>query len=78
MKALTFQGEGDVKVREVPKPSVAASNDALIKVTLGAVCGSDLHQYRRPTPCFGCTMPISIAYGGCGTTAHKAIIRIRL
>src|SRR6266478_1624776 len=35
MKALTFQGEGDVKVREVPKPSVAASTDALIKVTFG-------------------------------------------
>src|SRR2546425_10447269 len=50
MKALTFQGEGDVKVREVPKPSVAASNDALIKVTLGAVCGSDLHILHGHTP----------------------------
>src|SRR5437762_11486370 len=50
MKALTFQGEGDVKVREVPKPSVASSNDALIKVTLGAVCGSDLHILHGHTP----------------------------
>src|SRR5207302_8932878 len=50
MKALTFQGEGDVKVREVPKPSVAASNDALIRVTLGAVCGSDLHILHGHTP----------------------------
>src|SRR6266576_1905286 len=50
MKALTFQGEGDVKVREVPKPSVAASNDALVKVTMGAVCGSDLHILHGHTP----------------------------
>src|SRR3989440_9929215 len=50
MKALTFQGEGDVKVREVPKPSVAAGTDALIKVTLGAVCGSDLHILHGHTP----------------------------
>ena len=50
MKALTFQGEGDVKVIDVPKPSIKGSGDALIKVTLGAVCGSDLHILHGHTP----------------------------
>jgi threonine dehydrogenase-like Zn-dependent dehydrogenase len=50
LKALTFQGEGEVKIREVPKPSVAASNEALIRVTLGSVCGSDLHILHGHTP----------------------------
>src|SRR2546430_2645584 len=50
MKALTFQGEGEVKVREVPKPAVKDSTDALIRVTLGAVCGSDLHILHGNTP----------------------------
>ena len=50
MKALTFQGEGDVKVMDVPKPSVSGSNDALVKVTMGAVCGSDLHILHGHTP----------------------------
>jgi threonine dehydrogenase-like Zn-dependent dehydrogenase len=50
MKALTYQGEGDVKVVDVPKPSVKDSGDALVKVTLGAVCGSDLHILHGHTP----------------------------
>jgi threonine dehydrogenase-like Zn-dependent dehydrogenase len=50
MKALTFQGEREVKVIDVPKPSLAASRDALVRVTLGAVCGSDLHIYHGHTP----------------------------
>lgn len=50
MKALTFQGEGDVKVKDVPKPAIKGSGDALIKVTLGAVCGSDMHILHGHTP----------------------------
>ncbi|HKV89317.1 MAG TPA: alcohol dehydrogenase catalytic domain-containing protein [Candidatus Dormibacteraeota bacterium] len=50
MKALTFQGEGDVKVVDVPRPSVKSSGDALVRVTLGAVCGSDLHILHGHTP----------------------------
>src|SRR3979411_1806320 len=50
MKALTFQSEGGVKVVDVPKPSIKGSGDALVKVTLGAVCGSDLHILHGHTP----------------------------
>jgi threonine dehydrogenase-like Zn-dependent dehydrogenase len=50
VKALTFQGEGDVKVKEVPKPAIHGSRDVLVRVTLGAVCGSDLHILHGHTP----------------------------
>src|SRR5258706_962826 len=50
MKALTFQGEGDVKVIDVPKPAIQHSGEAFIKVTMGAVCGSDLHIFHGHTP----------------------------
>ena len=50
MKALTYQATGDVKVLDVPKPSIQGSGEALIKVTLGAVCGSDLHILHGHTP----------------------------
>ena len=50
MKALTFQGEGDVKVEDVAKPAIKDGGDALVKVTLGAVCGSDLHILHGHTP----------------------------
>ena len=50
MKAITFQGEHDMRVTDVPKPSIEGSRDALVKVTLSAICGSDLHIYHLRTP----------------------------
>jgi 2-desacetyl-2-hydroxyethyl bacteriochlorophyllide A dehydrogenase len=50
VKAATFQGEREVKVTDVPKPSIKGSGDALVKVTLGAICGSDLHIYHGHVP----------------------------
>lgn len=50
MKALTFRAAGDVKLADVPKPGLQGSGDVLVKVTLGAVCGSDLHILHGHTP----------------------------
>ncbi len=45
MRALTWQGNLDVQVTEVPDPRIQEPNDAIIKVTSTAICGSDLHLY---------------------------------
>ena len=45
MKALTWQGNENVEVVEVPDPRIEEPTDAIIKVTSSAVCGSDLHLY---------------------------------
>lgn len=45
MKALTWQGNEDVQVVDVPDPEIQEPNDAIIKVTSTAICGSDLHLY---------------------------------
>jgi len=50
MKALTYQGVGDVKVVDVPKPAISGAGQALVKITLGAVCGSDLHILHGNMP----------------------------
>ena len=50
MKGLTFRGEKTVKLEDHPKPAVKDSKDALLKVTLGAICGSDLHAYHMRIP----------------------------
>lgn len=50
MRAATYQGVGDVKVIDVPKPSITGPDQALVKVTLGAICGSDLHAYHGRIP----------------------------
>jgi threonine dehydrogenase-like Zn-dependent dehydrogenase len=50
MKAVTFGGVGDVEVAEVPAPTPSEPGDALVRITLGAVCGSDLHIYHGHSP----------------------------
>jgi len=50
MRVATYQGERNVKVIDVPKPSITSSRQALVKITLGAVCGSDLHIYHGNIP----------------------------
>src|ERR1700753_4232920 len=46
MKALTWQGNHDVSVEEVPDPKIERPTDAIIKVTSSGICGSDLHLYE--------------------------------
>ena len=46
MQALTWQGQDDVRVQEVPDPTIQAPTDAIIRVTSTAICGSDLHLYE--------------------------------
>ncbi len=46
MKALTFHGKRDVRVDEVPDPSIQEPTDAIVRITSTAVCGSDLHLYE--------------------------------
>jgi threonine dehydrogenase-like Zn-dependent dehydrogenase len=46
MKALTFHGRRDVRVDDVPDPTITEPTDAIIRVTSSGLCGSDLHLYE--------------------------------
>jgi threonine dehydrogenase-like Zn-dependent dehydrogenase len=46
MKAVTWQGKRDVRVEEVPDPSIRDATDVIIRVTSSGICGSDLHLYE--------------------------------
>jgi threonine dehydrogenase-like Zn-dependent dehydrogenase len=50
MKATCWFGKGDVRVEEVPDPKILNANDAIVKVTSTAICGSDLHLYDGFVP----------------------------
>jgi len=45
MKAVCWRGTEDVRVENVPEPRILNPRDAIVKVTLTAICGSDLHLY---------------------------------
>lgn len=46
MRATTIYGPRDVKVEDVPVPTLELGTDAILKVTAACVCGSDLWTYR--------------------------------
>jgi threonine dehydrogenase-like Zn-dependent dehydrogenase len=50
MKAVVYRGEQDVRVEDVPEPSLVADDDAVVRVRKAAICGSDLHFYNGRVP----------------------------
>ena len=46
MRATYLYGAGDVRVIDVPDPTIQQPTDALVRVTRACVCGSDLHPYH--------------------------------
>ena len=45
MDALTWEGRESIALRRVPRPTLQAPGDALVRVELAGLCGSDLHPY---------------------------------
>lgn len=45
MKALCWHGKKDIRCDRVPDPRIEAPQDAIVKVTSCAICGSDLHLF---------------------------------
>jgi threonine dehydrogenase-like Zn-dependent dehydrogenase len=45
MKALCWHGKFDVRVDTITEPKITNPRDAILRVKLSAICGSDLHIY---------------------------------
>lgn len=50
MQAAVLAGERSVEVREVDRPTELAPADALVRIDLAAICGTDLHVYEHLLP----------------------------
>lgn len=50
MRAVVFEGHGRVAVREVPDARIEGPTDAVVRVDLAAICGSDLHLLHGKAP----------------------------
>lgn len=50
MRALIWKSPGVVEVAEVPKPVLVDATDAIVKVKLAGICGTDLHVVRGDFP----------------------------
>ena len=63
MKATMLYGPGDVRFEERPDPTILQPTDAIIRVSVACVCGSDLWPYRGAQPING---PTPMGHEYCG------------
>ncbi len=49
MRALVFHGANDIRVEEVERPR-AGVGEAVVRITLTTICGTDLHILRGEYP----------------------------
>ena len=49
MRAAVFRGPNDVRVEQVPRPH-AGAGEAVVRITLTTICGTDLHILRGEYP----------------------------
>ena len=50
MKALTYMEHGKFTLLDKPKPTIQSPRDAIVRVTLGSICTSDLHIKHGSVP----------------------------
>jgi threonine dehydrogenase-like Zn-dependent dehydrogenase len=50
MRAVVWEGKNKVEVSNVPDPEILNPRDAIVRVSLTAICGSDLHIYDGYIP----------------------------
>lgn len=50
MKAAVYRGNGEIVLEERPVPAIQKDTDAIVKVTLAAICSSDIHIRHGAVP----------------------------
>lgn len=50
MRAMVYRGPYKIRVEEKDAPAIEHPNDAIVRVSLAAICGSDLHLYHGMMP----------------------------
>lgn len=63
MKGAVLYGAGDVRFEERPDPTIEKPTDAILRLALTCVCGSDLWPYRGNPPV---TEPTPMGHEYCG------------
>jgi threonine dehydrogenase-like Zn-dependent dehydrogenase len=64
MKAVVFPEENVVELAEVPQPTLVEPDDAILRVTTTAICGSDLHRLHGAVGGFSASHPIGHEFVG--------------
>ena len=50
MKAVVYHGLGNIRLDNVRDPKLKDPQDAIVRLTSSAICGTDLHMVRGTFP----------------------------
>lgn len=76
MRGAVLYGPRDVRVEERPEPSIMEPTDAVIRMSVTCICGSDLWPYRGHDPATG-PAPMGHEYCGIVEDVGRAVTSIR-
>ena len=48
MRAAVFEGEGVLKIQEVPVPKIEKPDEIIVKIEMCSICGTDVHIMAVP------------------------------
>lgn len=77
MRGAVMHGARDVRVDDLPKPTLQEPTDAIIRVTAACVCGSDLWPYRGADELSG-PRPMGHEYVGVVEEVGSAVTRTKV
>lgn len=77
MKAVVYQGPGEVAVREVADPAIVEATDAIVRVTLAGICGTDLHAIHGDFPGVAPSTILGHEFVGEVVETGHAVARVR-
>jgi threonine dehydrogenase-like Zn-dependent dehydrogenase len=72
MWAAVFEGEGQLKLKEVPVPRVERPDQVLLQVDAVSICGTDVHIVAVP-PGYIATPNTILGHEFCGTVVEKGV-----
>lgn len=77
MLAYTYMGRGDFRLQEKPVPQLQDPRDAIVRVTLGSICTSDLHIKHGSVPRAVPGITVGHEIVGVVEKAGKDVTRVR-
>ncbi len=77
MNALTFQGKQHISYTKIPDSQLLHDTDAIVKVTLCAICGSDLHVYHARETGLDCGTAMGHEFVGEIVALGKKVVSLK-
>lgn len=77
MRAVRWYGSGDVRVEQIDAPQLVDPDDAILRVTTAAICGSDLHLYHGKVPKVPPGMVIGHEFAGVVESVGSGVRQVR-